>query len=98
MKVYRLKRHRLVRLEMRTAYTISQEYIEAFGVKSLIKEAMGYKKGWKGKSYRMGINGDDFARNMTTIVIFAMKVPRSLAPKQRRKNTISNRKLNRIAR
>jgi hypothetical protein len=79
---------------------VANEFVEAYGIDYVKKAMLAYDKGWIGKpsTLRIGIAGDDFARNLISAFIVMMKAPRLVAPKVRRKNTISNRKLNRISR
>jgi hypothetical protein len=75
----------------------TNEFLEAFGMPFVKKQIISYDKGWIGDSrtLRIGISGDDFVHNQLSAVVIMMKAPRLVAPKVRRKNTLSNKKLNR---
>jgi len=75
----------------------SQEFADDIGMDGVRKMILAYDKGWVGRSetLRIGMACDDFTQNMLTAMVIMMKVPRLVAPKNRRKNKLSNRKLNR---
>jgi len=73
----------------------SQEFVDQIGTAGVRKIILAYDKGWAGipGTVRVGIAGDDFCMNMLTAIVVMRKVPRLMAPKVRRKNKLSNRKL-----
>jgi len=83
----------------RRMFTFTQEFLDDMGIDTVRKMIIEYHKGYVGlpKTIRIGLNQDDFVYNQMTAIVQVMKVPRLLAPKRRRKNKISNRKLNRIS-
>lgn len=73
----------------------TNEFLEAFGMPFIKKQILSYDKGWIGDSRTLRIDyaGDDFVHNQLSAVVIMMKAPRLVAPKVRRLNKISNRKL-----
>jgi hypothetical protein len=76
----------------------SQEFVDSIGMDGVRKMILAYDKGWMGipRTVRVGIVNDDFCMNMLTAVVIMRKVPRLLAPKVHRKNTITNKKRRRM--